>query len=119
MPEQPRFNVAKFARATKSAVAFYENGASEEEKQRVARTIRKAARHIKKVGLSAQESEQAEQMKAARQQASADRLAAGLYKVLSESGTAKVKGDPASGASTRIQGPVNLNDVARRLISLA
>ncbi len=43
----------------------------------------------------------------------------GLYKALSESGKAKVLGDPTRGVSTRIQGPVDLNEVARRLLSLA
>lgn len=117
--EVPQFNVGKFVRTTKRALEFYEKGASEEEKQRVAKTIRKAARHIKKAGRSPQESDQDEQMKMTRQQASAEKLAAGLYKVLSESGTVKVKGNPASGASTRIQGPVDLNEVARKLLSSA
>lgn len=120
MPEEkPPFNMAKFTRTTKRALEFYENGASEEEKQMVAKTVRKAARHIKKAGRTAQEVSEDEQLKLARQQASATRLAAGLYKALSESGKAKVKGDPASGASTRIQGPVDLNEVARRLLLLA
>lgn len=117
--EQPQFNVAKFARATKSAITFYENGASEEDRQRVAKAIRKAARRIKKAERNIQEGGQDEQAKLARQQATAEKLAAGLYKVLSESGSVKVKGNPASGASTRIQGPVDLNEVARRLLSLA
>jgi len=47
-----------------------------------------------------------------------EKLAVGLYKVLSEISTAKVKGNPASGASTRIQGPVDLNEVARKLLAL-
>lgn len=117
--EKPPFNMRKFARTTKRALEFYENGASEEEKQGVAKTIRKAARHIKKAGRSAQEVSEDEQLKMARQQASAKRLAAGLYKALSESGKAKVLGDPTRGVSTRIQGPVDLNEVARRLLSLA
>lgn len=120
MPEEkPQFNVAKFARLTKSALEFYVKGASEEEKQSVARTIRRAAKHIKKTGRDAQEGDQSEQVRVARQQANAQKLAAGLYKVLSESSTAKVSGNPTSGAKTRIQGPVDLNEVAHKLLSLA
>ena len=113
-----QFNAAKYARTTKRALGFYEKGASEEEKQRVAKTIRKAARYIKKAGRSPQEDGQNEHVKMARQQVSAEKLAVGLYKVLSEISTAKVKGNPASGASTRIQGPVDLNEVARKLLAL-
>lgn len=114
--EAPQFDVAKFARTTKRALAFYEQGASQEDKQSVAKTIRKAARRIKK---AARDDGQDEQVKMARQQVNAERLAAGLYKVLSESGRLKMKGDPSSGESTRMQGQVDLNEVARKLLSLA
>ena len=117
--EQSQFNAAKFPRITKRAVEYYQKGASEEEKKIVANAIRKAAKTIKKEQRAKQADGKDKPAKKGRQQVSAEQLAAGLYKVLSESGTAKVTGNPSSGAQTDIQGPVDLNEVARKLMSLA
>ena len=120
--EQPRFNAAKFPRVTKQALEYYQKGASEEEKKIVANTIREAAKTIKKDARGGQQGDKGKKKKKkGRQQPSPspEQLAAGLYKVLSETGTAKVNGDPQSGEQTQIQGQVDLNDVARRLLSLA
>ncbi len=117
--EQSQFNAAKFPRVTKKAMEFYQKGASEEEKKIVATAIRKAAKTLKKEKRAKQDNAKDKPEKRARQQASPDRLAAGLYKVLSESGTAKVTGNPSTGALTEIQGTVDLNEVARKLLSAA
>lgn len=117
--EQLPFNAAKFPRVTKRAMQYYRRGASEEEKKVVANAIRKAAKTLKKEQRAKQEDGKDKPEKKGRQQASAEQLAAGLYKFLSEAGTAKVAGDPSTGALTEIQGTVDLNEVARRLLSSA
>ena len=117
--EQPRFNASKFPRVTKQALEFYQKGASEEEKKVVADTIREAAKTIKKDLRGGQQGGKGKKNKKGRRQPSPEQLAAGLYKVLSETGTAKVHGDPKSGEQTQIQGQVDLNEVARKLLSLA
>jgi|AGTN01.1.fsa_nt_gi hypothetical protein len=117
--DQSPFNAVRFSRVTKKALEFYQKGASEEEKKIVANAIRKAAKAIKKQQRAGQENGKDKPEKKGRQQAGAEQLAAGLYKVLSESGTAKVTGNPSSGAQTEIQGAVDLNEAARKLLSLA
>lgn len=110
--QRSRFNPAKFPRVTKQALDFYKQGASEDEKKALATTILKAAKKIKKDARANQEN------KKGRQQPSAERLAAGLYKVLSGVESVKVSGDPANGAPTKLQGQVDLNEVARKLLAL-
>jgi hypothetical protein len=114
--ERSQFNPAKFPSVTKQALDFYKQGASEDEKKAVATTILKAAKKIKKEARANPENKK--DRKKGRQQPNPEQLAAGLYKVLSETGSIKVSGDPAGGAQTRLQGQVDLNEVARKLLSL-
>lgn len=113
--ERSRFNPARFPRVTQQALDFYKRGASDEEKKTLATTILKAAKKIKK---DARENAEGKKDKKRRQQPSAEQLAAGLYKILSETETASVSGDPASGGPTKLQGQVDLNEVARKLLAL-
>lgn len=115
--EQSQFNAAKFPRMTKKALEYYQEGASDEEKKILANAILKAAKTLKKEKRAKQEDDKPE--KKGRQVPSPEQLAAGLYKALAESGTAKVDGDPSSGSMTEIRGPVDLNEVARKLLSFA
>lgn len=117
--EQPEFNAAKFPVITRKALAYYQTGASDEEKQVMAKAIRKAAKILKKDQRAKQDDGKTKPEKKGRQQASPEQLAAGLFKVLSEVGTARVTGNPSSGAPTEIQGTVDLNEVARRLLASA
>jgi len=118
--EQPRFNAAKFPTVTRQALEYYQRAASEEEKKILADTIRDAAKTIKKDLRGGEPGEKdKKKKKKGREQASPEQLAAGLYKILSESGTAKVNGNPRIGERTQIQGQVDLNELARRLLALA
>jgi ADP-ribosylglycohydrolase len=111
-----------FPETTKQVVDYYKTKASDEEKKAIAQAIRQAARTVKQdmrgdEGKKKRKKERKGQEQG-QGQASPEAVAAALYGILAQDKEAVVRGDPSKG-ETRIRGAFDLNEVARKLLSLA
>ena len=117
-----RTAVQKFAETTKQVLDYYKTKANDEEKKAIAQAVRQASRTIKQDMRGGDDEEQGEKKKKKKGQAgqpSPEIVAAALYGIPKQDKEAVVRGDPRDGDDTRIRGDFNLNEVARRLLSLA
>jgi len=119
MPEEEKVHpmVQTFPATTRKVMEYYLSDASSEEKEMVSKAVQGASKIITTT-------KKADQPKAKKAKVlgmpTSDEVATALYSVLSECPATKVNGKPDDKGYTKtvIEGQFDLNEVARKLLSL-